>query len=420
MANKTKSILIIVQNLPVPLDRRVWRESTSLRRAGFHVAVICPKSKMYSRSYEALEGIDIYRYPLVFEADQGILGYFVEFIYCWLASLLLAIKAYIRRPFHVIQACNPPDTFFALALLFRPLGVKFVFDHHDLCPELYVAKGHSRSSLLYRGLVFLERMTLKTAHGVIAVNESHRALERERGGIADAKITVVRSGPDRSWPEGYSARPELKRGREHMVVYLGVMGEQDGVDHLLRAIQAYCAESPSDTLFALIGGGPNLPRMKALAEQMGLGAAVHFTGRIPDEELRDYLATADVGVDPDPFTEFNNLCTMNKIIEFMAFGLPVVAFDLKEHRRSAEGAAVYIPGNDDAALGRAMRELLLDKERRKSMSQFARSRFREALAWENSEEHLIRAYQRLFEREGGEKEVREAVTVNSSQAHPKL
>lgn len=399
MANRAKSVLIIVQNLPVPLDRRVWREATSLHRAGFHVAVICPKTSMFPKNYEQLEGIDIYRYPLVCEANQGILGYFVEFIYCWCASLLLSVKAYTRRPFHVIQACNPPDTFFALALLFRPLGVKFVFDHHDLCPELYIAKGHRRTSLLYRGLLLLERMTLRSAHAVIAVNESHRAVERDRGGIIDAKIAVVRSGPHRRWPEGYSARPELKRGRQHMVIFLGVMGEQDGVDHLLRAIQTYCRIAPDDTLFALVGDGPQLPQLRALAEQMGL-SAVHFTGRIPDGELRDYLATADLGVDPDPFTEFNNLCTMNKIVEFMAFGLPVVAFDLKEHRCSAAEAAVYVEANDDAAFGRAMRELVLDKERREAMSTFARQRFREVLAWEKSEERLIAVYEQLFEQSG--------------------
>jgi len=394
-----RNILIIVQNLPVPMDRRVWMEATSLRRHGFGVAVICPKREQFTASYERLEDVDIYRYPLIYEAGKGVAGYFVEFVYCWLASLWLALKAYAHRPFHAIQACNPPDTFFALALLFRPLGVKFVFDHHDLCPELYIAKGATRTSVLYRGLLMLERMTFRSAHAVIATNESYKAVALGRGGVAEARVAVVRSGPRCGWPDGHIPRPELKRRREHMVMYLGVMGEQDGVDHLLRAIQTYRTMAPDDTLFALVGGGPNLPRMKALAEQMGLGPAVHFTGRIPDEQLRDYLATADVCVDPDPITEFNNLCTMNKIIEYMAFGRPVVAFDLLEHRRSAESAAVYVSENDDAALGRAMRELLLDTARRETMSQFARERFREVLAWENSEQRLIAFYRQLLDRE---------------------
>src|SRR5580692_10043983 len=212
-----RNILILVQNLPVPMDRRVWMEATSLRRHGFGVAVICPKRETFTASYERLEDIDIYRYPLIYEAGKGVAGYFVEFVYCWLATLWLALKAYAHRPFHAIQACNPPDTFFALALLFRPLGVKFVFDHHDLCPELYVAKGRSRTGMLYRGLVMLERMTLRSADMVIAVNESHKEIALKRGGIAEAKVAVVRSGPRGEWADIHSPCPELKRGHQHMV-----------------------------------------------------------------------------------------------------------------------------------------------------------------------------------------------------------
>jgi glycosyltransferase involved in cell wall biosynthesis len=392
----SRNILIIVQNLPVPFDRRVWQEATSLRRHGFGVAVICPKKGSCTASYERLEDVDIYRYPLIYEANKGVAGYFVEFVYCWLASLWLALKAYTHRPFHAIHACNPPDTFFALALLFRPLGVKFVFDHHDLCPEMYVAKGRSRTGMLYRGLVMLERMTLRSADMVIAVNESHKEVALKRGGIAEANVTVVRSGPRGEWADIHSPCPELKRGHEHMVMYLGEMCEQDGVSHLLRAIQTYRSIAPDDTLFAFCGGGPDQPRMKAMAEEMGLGPVVHFTGRIPDQQLWDYLSTADLCVDPDPFTEWSNMSTMNKMIEYMAFGRPIVAFDLIEHRRTAESAAVYVEGNDDAALGRAIRELLLDAERRQSMSAFARARFRKDLAWENSEKHLIGTYRCLL------------------------
>jgi glycosyltransferase involved in cell wall biosynthesis len=392
-----RNVLIIVQNLPVPFDRRVWQEATSLRRHGFGVAVVCPKKGKCTASYERLEEVDIYRYPLIYEANKGVAGYFFEFVYCWLASLWLALKAYAHRPFQAIHACNPPDTFFALALLFRPLGVKFVFDHHDLCPEMYLAKGRSRTGMLYRGLLALERMTLKSADVVIAVNESHRTIALQRGGIGDERIAVVRSGPRSRWADIHFPSPELKRGRPYMILYLGEMCEQDGVAHLLHAIQSYRALAPNDTLFAFVGGGPDQPRMKARAEEMGLGPMVHFTGRIPDEQLWAYLSTADLCVDPDPFTEWSNMSTMNKIIEYMAFGRPIVAFDLVEHRRSAESAAVYVEGNDDAALGRAMRELLLDVERRQNMSQFARTRFREELAWENSEQRLIATYRQLLD-----------------------
>ena len=208
---------------------------------------------------------------------------------------------------------------------------------------------------------------------------------------------MVRSGPRLNWADIHSPNPELKRGRPYMVLYLGEMCEQDGVDHLLDAIQAYRTVTPDDTLFAFVGGGPDQPRMKAKAEEMGLGPIVHFTGRISDEQLWSYLSTADLCVDPDPFTEWSNMSTMNKIIEYMAFGRPIVAFDLVENRRSAESAAVYVEGNDDAALGRAMRELLLNVEQRQNMSQFARTRFREELAWENSEQRLIATYRQLLD-----------------------
>jgi glycosyltransferase involved in cell wall biosynthesis len=392
-----RNILIIVQNLSVPFDRRVWNEATSLRRHGFGVAVVCPKKGACTAAYERLEDIDIYRYPLLHEAREGVLGYFFEFAYCWLATLWLVLKAYAHRRFHAIHACNPPDTFFVIGLLFRPLGVKFVFDHHDLCPEMYIAKGHSSTGMLYRWLVILERMSLKFADAVITINESHRRIALLRGGVTNESITVVRNGPRCGWADIFRPSPELKRGRPHMVMYLGEMCEQDGVVHLLRAIQIYLKTSPDDTTFAFVGGGPDQPRLKAMAEEMGLGPAVYFAGRIPDEQLWAYLSTADLGVDPDPFTEWSNMSTMNKIVEYMAFGRPIVAFDLLENRRSAESAAVYVPGNDDAAMAQAIRELVLDPERREAMSKFARERFRKVLAWENQEKPLVAAYQKLLD-----------------------
>jgi glycosyltransferase involved in cell wall biosynthesis len=391
-----RNVLIIVQNLPVPFDRRVWMEATSLRKAGFGVAVVCPKKKIYTKSYERLEGVDIYRYPLIYEAGGGAAGYFVEFVYCWIASLWLALKAYLHRPFHAIHACNPPDTFFALAMLFRPLGVKFVFDHHDLCPEMYVAKGRPRAGLLYRGLLTLERLTLRSADRVIVVNRSHRDIALERAGVAADKVSVVRSGPPRAWADLRVAEPRLKGERQYLVVYLGEMCRQDGVDHLVRAIRHYADSCPKDTQFALIGGGPDQPAMKDMAQQLELDDWIHFTGRVPDEVLWQYLATADLCVDPDPYTEWSNLSTMNKMIEYLAFGKPVVAFDLTEHRRSAQDAAVYVDPNDDARLAAAMRELLLDEERRQAMGRYGQLRFREHLAWENSEQELIQIYSRLL------------------------
>jgi glycosyltransferase involved in cell wall biosynthesis len=392
-----RSILIIVQNLPVPLDRRVWQEANTLRRAGFRVAVICPKSKTYTKSYERLEGVDIYRYPLLIEADDSVVGYFLEFLYCWCVTLWLALRAYRRRPFQVIQACNPPDTYFAIALLFRPLGVKFIFDHHDLCPDLYVSKGHVRRGVVYSMLLFLERLTFRTADMVIASNESYRQVAKTRGGVPDRKIVVVRSGPRREWAQLCGPNAELKQGRKYLVVFLGQIGKQDGVDYLLRAICIYRLYYGNDTLFTIIGGGPSQPDMRRLGAGLGVSDCVRFTGRVSDELLCSYLRTADVCVDPDPWTEFTNVCTMNKIIEYMSVGKPIIAFDLLEHRRSAQEAAYYIEPNDVTKFAMGIRELLEDEPRRERMSKFAKHRFQHALAWEVSEESLLRAYNKLLE-----------------------
>jgi glycosyltransferase involved in cell wall biosynthesis len=311
---------------------------------------------------------------------------------------VLAIRAYLHRPFHVIHACNPPDTYFALARLFRLVGVKFVFDHHDLCPEMYVAKGRPREGRLYRGLLWLERQTLRSADVVIAVNRSHFAIAMERGGIPSERISIVRSGPRRAWSEVSTARPELKQGRQYMVMYLGEMCEQDGVDYLLRAAHHHKQNYGSaDTLFAFIGGGPHQPRMRAMAAEMGLSDVVHFTGRVSDQDLKAYLSTADVCVDPDPLTDWSNLSTMNKMIEYLAFGRPIVAFSLREHLYTAGECAVFVQPNDEAAMSVAIRDLLLDEEKRIILSQEGQRRFRETLAWENSERTLVETYSKLLD-----------------------
>lgn len=397
-----RNILIIVQNLPVPFDRRVWLEATSLRKAGFGVAVICPKKKMYVKSYERLDGVDIYRYPMIWDADKATMGFFAEFLCCWLATLWLSIRAFCHRRFHAIHACNPPDTYFALALLFRPLGVKFVFDHHDLCPEMYVAKGNRRAGLLYRGLLLLERLTLRSADAVIAVNQSHRDIAIRRGRLAADKISIVRSGPLRSWSEIEAFCPELKQGRRYLVICLGEMGSQDGVDLLLRTIRHYADSYPKDVLFALIGGGPEQQRMQRLAHELALDDWTSFTGRITEDKLLwQYLDSADLCVAPDPLTEYGNMSTANKVIEYMAFGKPIVAFDLTEHRRSAGGNAEYVEPNNDIALSVAMHELLVDESRRREMGRQARAHFRTDLAWENSEKELVALYSRLLGVEQG-------------------
>jgi|SRR5579864_95232 len=392
----TGSVLIIVQNLPVPLDRRVWQEATSLRAAGFEVAVICPKSRIYNKKYERLEGVYVYRYQRPLEAGSSIVGYGIEFVYCWLMTFALACKVYLQHPFQVIQACSPPDTYFALALLFRPLGVKFVFDHHDLSPDLYVAKGHKARGLIYRLLLFLEKATFQTADLVITTNESYRAVAKQRGGLPAQKLVVVRSGPRRNWARDYRSNPSLKQKRKYLVVFVGQIGVQDGVDYLLRAIAVYDRTSSKDTLFAIIGDGPSHRQMVRMAAELEIEDSVRFTGCFSDDRLCGYLATADVCVDPAPWTQFNNVSTMNKVVEYMAFGKPIVAFDLLEHRRSAQQAAYYVEPNDCSKFSGAIREVLEDKQLQDRMSQFAVDRFDHDLAWEISERHLLNGYASVF------------------------
>ncbi len=390
--NEAKRILLIVQNLPVPYDRRVWQEATTLRSAGYNVAVICPKKKIYTKGYEMLNGIEIYRYLLIYEGSRGVFGYFVEFIYCWLASLWLSVKIYLRHPFHLIHACNPPDTYFALAFLYKVFGVKFIFDYHDRCPEIYIAKGKLKDSLLYKGLILLERWTFKTADLIISTNESHKETAIKRGEIDESKIVIVRSAPSLSWAKINPYDEKAKRGKQYLVVYLGEMNTQDGVDNLLRSIAYYKNTYPPDTSFVLIGGGTEKELMEDMSTELGLGEDVHFTGSLFDEKLLKELSTADVCVVPDPFNDYNNMSTMNKIIEYMALGKPIVAFDLLEHRRSARDAAVYVTPNNEIQFAEAIRSLLDDPEKRQAMSAYGRERFINHLAWEHSEKQLLAAY----------------------------
>jgi len=355
---------------------------------------------MYTKSTEVLEGVQIYRYSMLCDADKATFAFFIEFIYCWLATLRLAIKAYIHQPFQAIHACNPPDTYFALAFLFRPLGVKFIFDHHDLCPEMYLAKGQAQRGLLYRGLLLLEKLTLRSADAVIAVNQSHRDIAIQRDKIEGYKITIVRSGPPRFWSEIQAYSPECKKGRDFLVVFLGEMGSQDGIDYLLRTIRNYADLYPKDVLFTLIGGGPEQQRMVEMAHQLGLDDWVTFTGRVTEVKvLWQFLATADLCVAPDPFTEYGDLSTTNKIIEYLAFGRPVVAFSLTEHRRTALDTAEYVEPNDIVKMSASIHNLLMDEGRRQDMGRQGQGRFREHLAWENSERELVALYSRLLRTE---------------------
>lgn len=390
-----RRVLIIVENLPVPFDRRVWLEANALRDAGYKVTVICPRMKNFTIPYEILDGIEIYRHPLPLEGDSGALGFLLEYSIAFFWELVLAWKVFLREGFDILHACNPPDNIFLIALTFRPFGVRFVFDQHDINPELYIAK-YGKKGPLYWLLRTFERLSFAAADLVISTNESYRRIALERGKKNPALVHVVRSAPDTTKFRPVPPDPALKEGRSYLVAYVGVMGKQEGIDLLLEAARIIVQEhGRRDILFVLIGSGPEHPHMVRLAERLGLQSHVRFTGRIPDADLLRYLSTADVCVNPDRVNEMNDKSTMNKIMEYMAVGKPIVQFDMTEGRFSAGEASLYARPNDPRDFAEKILELLADPHKRQRMGEFGRKRMENELDWRFSREALVRAYRTL-------------------------
>lgn len=388
-------VLIIVQNLSVPLDRRVWLESQALVAAGYGVSVICPQGDG-DDTYEELKGVRIHRYRPP-AAARGLAGYVWEFAYCWLRTALLSLRVLRRDGFDVIQLCNPPDTYWLLAKLYRLAGKKSVLDHHDLCPEVYDARFPDGSALVRRMLVALERANLRTVDRVISTNESYRQVALDRGGVPFVKTTVVRSGPNTERLYPGPVQPELKGGADFFCVYLGIMGPQDGVDLVVRAADVIVNEmGRDDCRFALLGFGDCLGELRALTTELGLDRWVTFTGRADDAMIRAYLSSADVGLSPDPKTPFNELSTMNKTLEYMAFGLPVVALDLKETRVSAGPAAMYVDEEGAVAYAKAICTLIDEPTRRATMGEAGARRIHEELGWSHQAATYVGVYDELL------------------------
>jgi glycosyltransferase involved in cell wall biosynthesis len=382
--------LILVENLSVPFDRRVWQECTTLRDAGWQVDVICPQGSKRDTEPEAeIDGVRIHRYPLR-AAVGGPVGYLREYGSALLHTLRLARKV---GPVDVVHACNPPDLLFLPALWLKRSGARFVFDQHDLVPELYLSRFDRGEDLLYRAVCAMERLTYRHADVVIATNESYRDVALRRGGKQSADVFVVRSAPDTDRFGPVPAEPELKRGKPHLLCYLGVMGPQDGVDYALRALAKLRDEvGRTDWHAVFIGSGDAFDAMVELAGQLGLSDQVQFTGRIPDADLARYLSTADVCLSPDPRNPLNDVSTMNKVLEYMAMSRPIVSFDLREARVSAGDAAVYAPANDEAEFAGLIAQLLDDPEERARMGKIGQERVSGPLSWRNSQQSLLDAY----------------------------
>jgi glycosyltransferase involved in cell wall biosynthesis len=385
-----------VENLPSPFDRRVWQEATTLAQAGYTVSIICPTGKGYDQRYEEIDGIAIHRYDLPVEAD-GALGYLVEYSLALFWTFLLSWRVLFTRGFEVIHACNPPDLFFLIGGFFRLLGKKFVFDHHDINPELYEAK-FGRRDFFWKLMVWFERLTFTTADISLATNESYKRIAIERGGMDPDKVTVVRSGPSLERLKVVPPVRALKNGRKYLVGYVGVMGRQEGIDLLLCAIrQIVDLHGRHDIQFGLVGGGTSLDEMKALAKKLNIEDYVTFTGRVPDDQLLAMLNTADVCVNPDIANEMNDKSTMNKIMEYMALGKPIVQFDLTEGRFSAQSASLYAKRNDPDDLAAKIIELVDDPKRRAEMGAFGRARVENELEWRYEAPKLLAAYESLWQ-----------------------
>jgi glycosyltransferase involved in cell wall biosynthesis len=392
-----RRILIIVENLPVPFDRRVWQEARALRDAGARVTVICPATKEFPRRRERLEDIDIFRHPMP-EEGARLVGYLSEYIAALFWETVLAWRVFFNGGFDAIHACNPPDLIFLVGAPFKLLGKKFVFDHHDINPELFEAK-FGKQGLLWRGLRFMERLTFATADMSIATNESYKAIATSRGGMDPAKVTVVRSAPDLRKVQRAPPNARWRNGRRFLVGYVGVMGEQEGIDLLLDAVGALVARGRTDVQFCLIGSGSSLADLRARCNRMGLDPYVTFTGRAPDADLFEMLSTADVCVNSDRVNPMNDKSTMNKIIEYMAFGKPMVQFEVVEGRFSAGESSLYARPNDPIDMADKIEQLLDSEDERARMGALGLARVASDLAWEHQAPKLVAAYARLFSRD---------------------
>lgn len=391
-----KHILIVVENLPVPLDRRVWLEATTLVRASYRVSVISPMGRGWNAPFEVLEGVNIHRHPAQPEAQSGALAYAREYSSAIGHWFRLARLIWDKAPFDAIQGCNPPDLIFLLALRYRRRGVRYLFDHHDVCPELYEAK-FARRGVMYRLMRLLERSSFATASVSIATNDSFRAVAIARGKMDPADVFVVRSAPmiDRFLP-GPGNRA-LRKGCGTVFGYVGVIGQQEGMDLLVLAADHLIRQlGQGDVHFVIIGFGPARATMEQEVEDLGLAEHFSFVGALYGDALVSALNAVDIGLAPDPKNPMNDISTMNKVVEYMTLEKPVIQFDLTEGRVSAGDASLYATANDPIDFAAKMDVLIRDRDTGHKMGQEGRARVHANLSWDHSEPQLLAAYARLF------------------------
>jgi len=389
-----RRVLYVLQNLPVPFDRRAWLQASTLAKNGYEVSVICPKARGFNLSRERREDVEIYRYWSPIEA-QAKLAFIAEFIWCFAATFLLSLRiGFFGRGFDILHVCNPPETYWPMAWFWRLFGKSFIWDHRDLSPELAEAKWGRSDGLVMRGLLLFERLTFRAANVVIATNESYKKIAVERGGKSPGDVYIVRSAPALSRFRVFEPDPAWKRGKRHLALYLGEICEQDGVEHLVRAVKSLRDRLGRDDFHCiLVGGGPHQPAVVAAAEAEGVADLCTFTGTISDDDkLCRILSSADVAIEPVPKNGWSDRSTANKIVEYMFFSLPIVSSDLTEARVSAGDSALYVTSGDADAMAEGIAMLFDDPERRRAMGEFGRARLHGALAFEFSVPPLLAAY----------------------------
>lgn len=391
-----RRVLIVVENLPVPLDRRVWLEATALTEAGYQVSIICPMGRGWTKPREVIDGIHIYRYPEPPEAHSGAVAYAQEYLLSLWHWFRLARVVWRERGFDVIQGCNPPDLIFLLALWYRLWGVVYLFDHHDVCPELFEAK-FGKKGLLYKIMLVWERMTFATAKVSIATNESFKRIAVSRGKMAAEDVFVVRSAPriDSFIPGPGNA--DYRKGAKTVLGYVGVIGQQEGMDLLVLAVEHLVRKlGHSDLHVVIVGFGPYLPELQADVAARGLESHFTFTGPLYGADLLAALNAVDIGVSPDPKNAMNDISTMNKVMEYMTLEKPLVQFDLTEGRFSAGDASLYARANDPVDFAEKIAQLISDPEKGRQMGKAGRVRVLEKLSWDHSTPNLLAAYDRIF------------------------
>lgn len=388
-----KHVLIVIENLPAPFDRRVWQEASTLKENGAKVSIICPKMKGYDKSYEVVDNIEIYRHNL--REGKGAFGYLLEYSQAIFWEFILSWKIYFKNRFDVIQGCNPPDLIFFTALFFKPFGVKYVFDHHDINPELYISK-FEKKGFFYKLMLLFEKLTFKTANFSIATNESYKKIALDRGKMSPDKVQVVRSGPKLDRLKLLNPKDEYKKEKKYLIGYIGVIGEQEGLDLLLESA-AYILSKREDVHFGIVGGGTHLNEIEKLCSDMGLNDHFDFYGRVDDQTMLEVLNTADICVNPDKPTAMNDLSTMNKIMEYMALKKPIVQYTLKEGKFSAGKASLYAKNTDPVDFGDKIIHLLDHPEIRTEMGEFGYKRVLNQLSWDFESKKLIHLYQKVFD-----------------------